>query len=176
MTITVPLVVPDEAREHWARSDRQKAWIPAIRAGRLELKGNAPDRAWRSDIECAATASSDSRTWAAAAILGANNIRASYGGSPHAYLLAPHVQTFSCRITSLDPGPHALVFETVGVVLPDSIDAAAPVILDAARAALTTCHDRTDLRHAYPGDRSTRRATTDQPCDECPDWLARLGH
>ncbi|MGY1548342.1 hypothetical protein [Streptomyces sp. MN6] len=173
MTTTVPLVIPDEARALWASSDRQKAWIPEFRAGRLELKGNAPNRAWRSDIECAATGSSQARTAAAAAILAANGVRASYGG--HGWVYAPHTQMFDCRITSLAPGPHALVFETVAVVLPESIDAAAPVIIDAARAALTACHDRTVLRNAYPGDRTTRTTTVDQPCEECRNWLAAQG-
>ncbi|MGA5182983.1 hypothetical protein [Streptomyces pseudogriseolus] len=173
MTTTAPLVIPDEARDLWKSSDRQKAWIPEIRAGRLELKGNVPDRAWRSDIECAATGSSGARTAAVAVILSANGVRASHGG--HGYVYAPHIQMFDCRITSLDPGPHALVFETLGVVLPESIDAAAPVIIDATRAALTACHDRAERRHAYPGDRSLIRTTTDQPCEECRNWLAAQG-
>lgn len=36
MTATAPLVIPDEARDLWKSSDRQKAWIPEIRAGRLD--------------------------------------------------------------------------------------------------------------------------------------------
>src|SRR5690606_21210720 len=141
-------VIPDEARNLWTSSDRQKAWIPEIRAGRLELKGNRPNRSWRSDIQCAATGSSQARTAAVAVILGANGVRAFYGG--HGWLCAPHVQMFNCRITSLDPVRHALVFETVCVVLPDDIDAAAPVVIDAARTAVNACHDRTYLRNAYP--------------------------
>ncbi|GGY05110.1 hypothetical protein GCM10010358_68120 [Streptomyces minutiscleroticus] len=175
MAITSQPVIPDKARDLWERASAWRARLPDIHAGRLELKGNALNRSWRSDETAAAMRGRACRTSAVAIILDANGLNASYGGG--GLLHSPHIIGFCAgfpadKDTLAVPAINGfLIFTTLGALLPVDVDHAAPLILDTARSAVAACCAVTRPAERYPGDRSFVTVNTDAVCSACQHWL-----
>ncbi|MDX3066894.1 MULTISPECIES: hypothetical protein [Streptomyces] len=164
--MTTRITVPAEARASWELADRWKTRIAEVRAGRLVLKGNW-QRAWMPDDQLCAASGRACRTSAVAAVLTANGFVASDGGG--GFLGAPHGLGFTAGFSADDPR-EVLNFETLCARLPDTIDEAAAVIIDTARAAVAACCKATGPS-PWPGDPHMVTQDTDSSCSICRDWL-----
>lgn len=164
--MTTRITVPAEARASWELADRWKTSMAEVRAGRLVLKGNW-QRAWMPDDRLCAASGRACRTSAVAAVLAANGLGASSGGS--GFLYAPHGLGFAAGFTADDPR-EVLLFKTFCARLPDTIDGAAAVIIDTARAAVAACCKVTGPS-PWPGDPHKVIQDTDTSCPVCRDWL-----
>ncbi|MEV7891597.1 hypothetical protein ACWD3I_25005 [Streptomyces sp. NPDC002817] len=165
--MTTRITVPDEARTSWELADRWKLSMADVRAGRLVLKGNW-QRAWMPDERLCAANGRACRTSAVAAVLTANGFVASSGGG--GFLGAPHGLGFAAGFSADDPR-EVLDFETLSVRLPDTIDEAGAVIIDAARAAVAACCKVTGPCPLLGSPHSVTE-DTDRSCSVCDDWLA----
>nr|WP_024126168.1 hypothetical protein [Streptomyces sp. FR1]AHE38786.1 hypothetical protein pFRL3_9c [Streptomyces sp. FR1] len=161
------IAVPAEARASWELADRWKSKMAEVRAGRLVLKGNW-QRAWMPDDRLCAASGRACRSSAVATVLTANGFRASDGGG--GFLGAPHGLGFAAGFSADDPR-EILLFENLGVRLPDTIDEAAAVIIDAARAAVAACCKVTGPS-PQRGNPHSVTENTDRSCSVCGDWLA----